>query len=52
MEQIQDRACLAKVTNALNQHWQKRNASKKNCVTNNSQNGHLLPAGQSSAAGG
>jgi hypothetical protein len=30
LEQVRDRTWLAKVTNALNQHWQKRNASKKN----------------------
>jgi hypothetical protein len=30
LEQVQDRTWLAKVTNALNQHWQKRNAAKKN----------------------
>jgi hypothetical protein len=30
LEQVQDRAWLAKVTNALNQHWQKKNANKKN----------------------
>ena len=29
-EQMRDRTWLAKVTNALNRHWQKRNASKKN----------------------
>jgi hypothetical protein len=29
LEQIKDRSWLAKVTNALNQHWQKRNAAKK-----------------------
>jgi hypothetical protein len=29
LEQVEDRAWLAKVTNALNQHWQKRNAAKK-----------------------
>ena len=29
MEQVKDRAWLAKVTNALNQHWQKKNAAKK-----------------------
>jgi hypothetical protein len=28
-EQVKDRAWLAKITNALNQHWQKRNAAKK-----------------------
>jgi hypothetical protein len=30
LEQVEDQAWLAKVTNALNQHWQKRNANKKN----------------------
>ena len=29
LEQVQDRAWLAKVTNVLNQYWQKRNAAKK-----------------------
>jgi hypothetical protein len=29
LEQVEDRPWLAKVTNALNQHWQKRNAAKK-----------------------
>jgi hypothetical protein len=29
LEQVQGRAWLAKVTNALNQHWQKKNAAKK-----------------------
>jgi hypothetical protein len=28
LEQMQDRTWLAKVTNALKQHWQKRNATK------------------------
>jgi len=32
LEQVQDRMWLAKVTNALNQHWQKRNAAKRNRV--------------------
>jgi hypothetical protein len=30
LEQVEDRAWLAKVTNALNQHWKIRNAAKKN----------------------
>ena len=51
LEQIQDRAWLAKVTNALNQHWQKRNAAKKNLSVVGSQNGHVLTTGQSSDAG-
>jgi len=35
LEQVQDRMWLAKVTNALNQHWQKRNAAKKNRLPEN-----------------
>jgi hypothetical protein len=42
LEQIQDRTWLAKVTNALNQHWQKRNAAKKNVQANGSQNEHVM----------
>jgi hypothetical protein len=41
LEQVKDRTWLAKVTNVLNQHWQKRNAAKKN----GSQNGHISPIG-------
>jgi hypothetical protein len=41
LEQVQDRTWLAKVTNALNQHWQKRNAAKRNCPVNSSQNDHV-----------
>jgi hypothetical protein len=40
LEQVRDRAWLAKVTNALNQHWQKRNAAKKNLPADGSLNGH------------
>jgi hypothetical protein len=29
LEQVKDRMCLAKLTNALNQHWQARNATRK-----------------------
>lgn len=29
LEQVEDRTWLAKVTNALNQHWQNKNARKK-----------------------
>jgi hypothetical protein len=29
LEQVKDRTWLAKVTNALNQHWQKKNAANK-----------------------
>ena len=51
LEQVQDRTWLAKVTNALNQHWQKRNAAKKNLPVAGSQNGHVLTTCQSSDAG-
>jgi hypothetical protein len=33
LEQIKDRTWLAKVTNALNQYWQRKNAAKKNGLT-------------------
>ena len=34
LELVKDRAWLGKVTNALNQHWQKRNAARKNRPVN------------------
>ena len=49
LELVKDRAWLVKVTNAVNQHWQKNNASKKNCPPNGFPNGHDLSGGQSSA---
>jgi hypothetical protein len=45
LEQVKDRAWLAKVTNALNQHWQQKNAAKKNYPTNGSPNGHVMASG-------
>jgi hypothetical protein len=30
LELVRDRTWLAKVTNALNQHWQRKNSAKKN----------------------
>jgi hypothetical protein len=33
LEQAKDRTWLAKVTNALNQHWQKKNAAKRKHLT-------------------
>jgi len=44
-EQVKDRAWLAKITNALNQHWQKRNAAKKNRPANGLPNGHIMANG-------
>jgi hypothetical protein len=35
LEQVKDRAWLAKVTNTVNQHWRKRNAAKKGFSTAN-----------------
>lgn len=31
LELVKDRAWLVKVTNAVNQHWHRQNARKKNC---------------------
>ena len=39
LEQVKDRTWLAKVTNALNQHWQKKNAGKKSRLTLSAPNG-------------
>jgi hypothetical protein len=33
LEPVKDRPWLAKVTNALNQYWQRKNAAKKNGLT-------------------
>lgn len=43
LEQVKDRAWLAKVTNALNQHWQKKNAAKRNGALNGSAVTVLVP---------
>jgi hypothetical protein len=45
LEQVEDRTWLAKVTNALNQHWQKKNAAKKNGLVNGSQNDRVMANG-------
>ena len=52
LEQVKDRSWLAKVTNALNQHWQKRNSNKKNHLAGGSPNGHSSPVSVSMAASG
>ena len=51
LEQVQDRTWLAKVTNALNQHWQKKDAAKIICPENGSENGNVPPARPSRAGG-
>jgi hypothetical protein len=43
-----DRTWLAKVTNALNQHWQMKNAARKNGSVPGSENGAV----RSGARGG
>jgi hypothetical protein len=43
LEQIEDRTWLAKVTNALNQHWQKKNAAWKICPAQVISDGHYSP---------
>jgi len=40
-----DRTWLAKTTNAINLHWQRRNAAKKICPANGSNNGHFMAIG-------
>jgi hypothetical protein len=45
-------AWLAKITNALNQHWQKRNAAKKNLLADGLANQYSSPVSVSMAAGG
>lgn len=39
LELVKEKAWLAKMTNAVNQHWQKNNASKKTRPANGSANG-------------
>jgi hypothetical protein len=51
LEQVQERAWLAKVANALNRHWQKRNAAGKNHPATGPQNGHVPAVGQFPEAG-
>ena len=48
VEQAGDRTWLAKVTNALNQHWQRRNAAKKTLPLS----GHAQPVRAMARAGG
>jgi hypothetical protein len=45
LELVKDRAWLVKVTNAVNQHWQKKNASKKNHPVDSLQNGCVMASG-------
>jgi len=45
LEQVKDRTWLAKVTNALNQHWQRKNSAKKNQVDIGKAAGHYPPQG-------
>jgi hypothetical protein len=52
LEQVKDRTWLAKVTNALNQHWQKRNAAKKNLPPNGLLDIDSSRVGKSVAVGG
>jgi hypothetical protein len=44
LEIAKDRAWLVKMTTAINQHWQKQNATKCRSV-NGSQNGHSSQIG-------
>jgi hypothetical protein len=51
LEQMKDRAWLVKVTNAVNQHWQRNNAAKKNSLADGSQKGYARPTGHCSVGG-
>ena len=48
LELVKDRAWLVKVTNAVNQPWQKNNASKKNSLANGALSKPLLTFKQNS----
>lgn len=52
VELAKDRTWLAKVTNALCQHWQKKNAAKKNRPANGSPNGLVQSAHEGHHAAG
>jgi hypothetical protein len=52
LELVKDRAWLAKVTNALNQHWQKKNAAKKNLLADGLPNKYSSRVSVAMAAGG
>lgn len=45
VELAKDRAWLVKATNALNQHWQKKNAAKKNILADHLQCCQLTVSG-------
>ena len=47
LEAAKDRSWLVKMTIAINSHWQKQNARKKDLSANGSPNGHVLLAGSS-----
>lgn len=46
LDQAKDRTWLAKVTNALNQHWQQKNAAKRKALAG------ILPISPAHAPGG
>ena len=48
LELIKDRSWLVKFTNALNQHWQRKNTAKRKAALN----GHGSPVRELVAAGG
>lgn len=51
IELIKDRTWLAKVTNAVSQHWQRKNQRKKRCSVIDSQDNHSRLCSLSKAAG-
>jgi hypothetical protein len=49
LEFTKDRAWLVKMTTAINQHWHKQNATKRDRFGNDSRNGQATLAGVSAA---
>lgn len=52
IELMEDRAWLAKLTNAVSQHWQKKNQCKRSGFLIDSQDGHSAKRDSSTVAGG
>ncbi|MGA2177418.1 MAG: hypothetical protein ABSH38_20790 [Verrucomicrobiota bacterium] len=52
LELLKDRSWLVKVTNTINQHWQRQNSRKKSPSLNGAQNGHSRPPDLAELDGG
>jgi len=52
LELLQDRSWLIKMTNTINQHWQRQNARKKSPSLNGPENGRFRPLDLAEVNGG